>query len=56
MTDELLQQGRDDMHWVGTWTTTPDPVEGMALAGQTLRVIAHVSIGGARLRVRLSNA
>ena len=23
----------DDMHWVGTWTTTPDPMEGMALSG-----------------------
>ncbi|HEY7061621.1 MAG TPA: SGNH/GDSL hydrolase family protein [Chloroflexota bacterium] len=47
---------QDEMHWVGTWTTTPAPVEGVALAGQTLRMIARVSIGGARLRVRLSNA
>jgi lysophospholipase L1-like esterase len=44
------------MHWVGTWTTTPAPVEAVALANQTLRMIAHVSIGGARVRVRLSNA
>jgi lysophospholipase L1-like esterase len=43
-------------HWVGTWTTAPAPVEGMTLAGQTLRMITHVSIGGSRLRVRLSNA
>ena len=46
----------DDTHWVGTWTTTPDPIEGMALAGQTLRMITRVSIGGAHLRVRISNA
>ena len=46
----------DDMHWVGTWTTTPDPMEGMALIGQTLRMITRVSIGGARLRARISNA
>jgi lysophospholipase L1-like esterase len=46
----------DDQHWVGTWTTTPAPVEGMALRDQTLRMIAHLSIGGPRLRVRISNA
>src|SRR5581483_4591290 len=45
-----------DRHWVGTWTTTPAPVEGVALHNQTLRMIAHLSIGGPRLRVRLSNA
>jgi lysophospholipase L1-like esterase len=44
------------MRWVGTWTTTPAPVEGVALHDQTLRMIAHLSIGGRRLRVRLSNA
>jgi lysophospholipase L1-like esterase len=43
-------------HWVGTWTTTPAQVEGIALEGQTLRMIAHVSIGGRTVRVRLSNA
>jgi len=44
------------MHWVGTWTTTPAPVEGVALGNQTLRMIARVSIGGRRVRVRVSNA
>lgn len=47
---------QDDMHWVGTWATTPDPMEGIALAGQTLRMITRISIGGTRLRVRISNA
>jgi lysophospholipase L1-like esterase len=42
--------------WVGTWATTPAPTEGIALHGQTVRMIARVSIGGPRLRVRLSNA
>ena len=46
----------DDMQWVGTWTTTPAPAEGVAFANQTLRMNARVSIGGDRLRVRLSNA
>jgi lysophospholipase L1-like esterase len=44
------------MGWVGTWTTTPAPAEGVAFANQTLRMNARVSIGGDRLRVRLSNA
>lgn len=44
------------MHWVGTWTTGPTPVEGITLSNQTLRMIAHLSIGGRSLRVRLSNA
>jgi hypothetical protein len=47
---------RDSLHWVGTWTTTPAPAEGAAFANQTLRMNARVSIGGDRLRVRLSNA
>jgi lysophospholipase L1-like esterase len=48
--------GNDGLRWVGTWTTTPAPVEGIALADQTVRMIARLSIGGSRLRVRLSNA
>jgi lysophospholipase L1-like esterase len=44
-------------HWVGTWSASPQaashPVE---LNGQTVRQIVHVSIGGPRVRVRLSNA
>ena len=44
------------MHWVGTWTTTPAAVEGIALANQTVRMIARVSIGGSAVRVRISNA
>lgn len=42
--------------WVGTWTTTLAPIEGIALENQTIRMIARVSVGGRRLRVRLSNA
>ena len=46
----------DNLHWVGTWTTTPAPAEGVAFSNQTLRMNARVSLGGDRLRVRLSNA
>jgi lysophospholipase L1-like esterase len=45
--------------WTATWGTAPagPPVAGSALAfsNQTLRLIAHASIGGSRVRVRLSN-
>ena len=46
----------DDKHWVGTWTTSPAPAEGVAFSNQTLRMNTRVSIGGQTLRVRLSNA
>jgi hypothetical protein len=32
------------------------PVDGIALDGQTLRMISRISIGGSRIRVRISNA
>jgi lysophospholipase L1-like esterase len=47
--------------WVGTWATSPraeDPTAAgvTALEGATLRQIVHLSIGGSKLRLRLSNA
>src|SRR5438477_9279605 len=46
----------DTTHWVGTWTAAPAPAEGAAFANHTLRMIPRVSIGGSRVRVRISNA
>ena len=55
----------DKTHWVGTWGASPSPqlsdAEQMTKAhlqfeNQTIREIVHVSIGGDRVRVRLSNA
>ena len=43
-------------HWVGTWTAAPAPADGGAFNNHTLRMIPRVSIGGTRLRVRISNA
>src|SRR5204862_76092 len=37
-------------------TAAPAPAEGAAFANHTLRMIPRVSIGGSRLRVRVSNA
>ena len=55
---------KEDDHagWVGTWGASPmaaNSVPGSTNAGftnQTVRHIAHISTGGDRLRVRLSNA
>ena len=46
----------DHAHWVGTWTATPAPAEGVAFSNHTLRMMPRVSIGGRRLRVRISTA
>lgn len=49
-------------NWVGSWATSqqiPEPHNALAtddLRDATLRQIVHLSIGGATLRVRLSNA
>ncbi len=46
----------DNLRWVGTWTTTPAPAEVGAFSNQTLRMNPRVSLGGDRVRVRISNA
>ena len=44
-------------HWVGTWTAAPAPAEGVVgFNNHTLRMNPRISIGGDRLRVRISNA
>src|ERR1051325_9337915 len=57
----VLAQGSGNEHWVGTWGNAlhePDlGVPGLSNPGfnnQTLRQIVHISVGGPRLRVRLS--
>ena len=52
--------GDGNEHWVATWSTTllaPEVLPGLTNAGfnnQTVRQIAHISIGGERVRLRLS--
>jgi lysophospholipase L1-like esterase len=53
---EEASMATNTMHWVGTWTAAPAPGEGAAFSNHTLRMIPQVSIGGSRLRVRISNA
>jgi lysophospholipase L1-like esterase len=48
-------------HWLGTWFASPQLTEprnmppAPGLSGSTLRQVIHVSVGGPRIRVRLSN-
>jgi len=54
-----VAQAQED-HWVGTWATAPMAFKNASGSfggetGVTLREIVHVSIGGARVRVILSN-
>jgi lysophospholipase L1-like esterase len=46
----------DNLHWVGTWTTSPAPAESGAFSNQTLRMTMRASLGGDTVRVRVSNA
>jgi lysophospholipase L1-like esterase len=47
-------------HWVGTWSTAlmtePAAKESLPFAGASLRQVVHVSLGGARFRLTISNA
>lgn len=42
--------------WIGTWSTSPVSAATVRFEDQTLRQIVHVTIGGSRVRVRLTNA
>src|SRR3954451_16470844 len=41
--------------WTGAWATSPQREAGPALAGRTLRMLVHPTLGGAPLRIRLTN-
>src|ERR1700681_3242427 len=50
-------QGNGNRHWVGSWTASPAPAEGIVgFNNHTLRMNPRLSLGGERLRVRISNA
>jgi lysophospholipase L1-like esterase len=44
----------DRTGWVATWAESPDSTS-LTFSGQTIREVVRISIGGRRLRVRLSN-
>jgi lysophospholipase L1-like esterase len=52
-------QSMPHAQWVGTWATSPYLAEGQPnirmFEGVTLREIAHISMGGAQVRIRFTN-
>ncbi|HXJ34343.1 MAG TPA: GDSL-type esterase/lipase family protein [Candidatus Eisenbacteria bacterium] len=42
-------------HWVGVWATSPSDALGPSFMDQTLRLVVNPTLGGTRVRVRLSN-
>jgi lysophospholipase L1-like esterase len=65
------QTKKDQEHWVATWAAaqqavrtapaqalaaTPPPSPGASFNNQTVRMIAHASMGGKRVRIELSDA
>jgi len=54
-----LGRAQSRPQWVGTWAASPMLAEGgfkvLPFSGVTLREIAHLSVGGAQIRVRFSN-
>src|SRR5262249_3543958 len=52
--EDAMQSGTK---WVGSWAAAPAPAEGVVgFNNHTLRMNPHISLGGERFRVRLSNA
>jgi lysophospholipase L1-like esterase len=57
-TASAIPKEREDQHWVGTWAAAPQrPPQGQVQTfhNQTLRLIVHISAGGKRIRVKISN-
>ena len=51
------QSSRRADRWVGTWSASPQAgFSATDFNNQTLRMVVHTSVGGDRVRVRLSNA
>jgi lysophospholipase L1-like esterase len=51
--------GPQDEPWIGTWAASPQafiPGSLERFDDQTVRIIVHTSVGGARARIRISNA
>jgi hypothetical protein len=52
------RDGTRDGTWVGTWTASQEPPRGVmpaSFSNQTVRQIVPVSVGGGKVRIRLSN-
>jgi lysophospholipase L1-like esterase len=53
-----VAKGTNRKQWIGTWATSPQPPSPGHLQSfhdQTLRLIVHVSAGGTKVRIKISN-
>lgn len=53
-----VAQNPGGKQWIGTWATAPQPPEPRhadSFQNQTLRLIVHISAGGKRVRIKVSN-
>src|ERR1700760_3125881 len=49
-------QARAGTHWVTTWGASIQPDSRRTFNNVTIRDIVHISVGGPRIRLRISNA
>ncbi|MEO7689587.1 MAG: SGNH/GDSL hydrolase family protein [Sphingomonas sp.] len=58
VTSQVALAGQIDAGWIPTWYASPEPSPNgkASLDKQTVRQIVHVSAGGKKVRIRLSNA
>jgi lysophospholipase L1-like esterase len=53
-----LALSADGQYWIGTWAASPQPSipgSSQTFQNQTLRLIVHISAGGPKVRVKISN-
>jgi len=53
-----VAQDAGKKHWIGTWAAAPQPPtpgHPKTFHNQTLRLIVHTSVGGAKVRIKISN-
>jgi lysophospholipase L1-like esterase len=49
---------RGGQQWIGTWATAPQPAapgRTQTFHNQSLRLIAHISVGGTKVKIKISN-
>src|SRR3954451_19686542 len=49
-------EARAGTHWVTTWGASTQPDSRRTLTNLTIRQIVHISVGGSKVRLRISNA
>jgi lysophospholipase L1-like esterase len=55
MPTSLIAARGSSEHWIGTWAAAPQNGTPTVYRNQTLRLIVHISAGGKKVRIHLSN-